>query len=43
MVNANIDIFEMSNEESVPYFKRLENLKKIKHTKDLYPSSLPVR
>jgi hypothetical protein len=25
MVNANIDIFEMSYEESVSYFKRLEN------------------
>jgi hypothetical protein len=26
MVNANIDIFEMSYKESVSYFKRLENL-----------------
>jgi hypothetical protein len=26
MVNANIDIFEMSYEDSVSYFKRLENL-----------------
>jgi hypothetical protein len=32
MVNANIDIFEMSYEESVSYFKRLENLEKIKCT-----------
>jgi hypothetical protein len=32
MVNANIDIFEMSYEESVSYFKRLENLDKIRHT-----------
>ena len=29
MVAANIDIFEMSYEESVSYFKRLENLEKI--------------
>jgi hypothetical protein len=32
MVNANIDIFEMSYEESVFYFKRLENLEKIRRT-----------
>jgi hypothetical protein len=32
MVNANIDTFEMSYEESVSYFKRLENLEKIRHT-----------
>jgi hypothetical protein len=30
MVNANIDTFEMSYEESVSYFKLLENLGKIK-------------
>jgi hypothetical protein len=42
MVNANIDIFEMSNEESMSYFKRLENLEKIKHTNGPNPSSLPV-
>jgi hypothetical protein len=28
MVNINIDIFEMSYEESVSYFKRLENMEK---------------
>jgi hypothetical protein len=28
MVNANIDIFEISHAESVSHFKRLENLKK---------------
>jgi hypothetical protein len=28
MVNANIDIFEMTYEESVSYFKHLENLEK---------------
>jgi hypothetical protein len=42
MVNANIDIFEMSYEESVSYFKRLENLEKIRRTNDPNPSSLPV-
>jgi hypothetical protein len=30
IVNANIDIFEMSYDESVSYFKRLENLKNIR-------------
>jgi hypothetical protein len=42
MVNANIDIFEMSYEESVSYFKRLENLEKIRRTNGPIPSSLPV-
>jgi hypothetical protein len=42
MVNASIDIFEMSYEESVSYFKRLENLDKIRHTNGPNPSSLPV-
>jgi hypothetical protein len=42
MVNANIDFFEMSYEESVSYFKRLENLEKIRRTNDPNPSSLPV-
>jgi hypothetical protein len=42
MVNANIDIFEMSYEESVSYFKRLENLEKIKCTNGPNPASLPV-
>jgi hypothetical protein len=32
MVNAKIDIFEMSYEESVSYFKFLGNLEKIKRT-----------
>jgi hypothetical protein len=41
-VNANIDIFEMSYEESVSYFKRLENLGKIRRTNGPNPSSLPV-
>jgi hypothetical protein len=42
MVNANIEIFEMSYEESVFYFKRLENLEKIRRTKGPNSSSLPV-
>jgi hypothetical protein len=42
MVNANIEIFEMSYEESVSYFKRLENLENIRRTNDPNPSSLPV-
>jgi hypothetical protein len=42
MLNENIDIFEMSYEESVSYFKRLENLEKIRHTNGPNPSSLPV-
>jgi hypothetical protein len=41
MVNANIDIFEMTYEESMSYFKRLENLEKIRHTNGPNPSSLP--
>jgi hypothetical protein len=42
MVNANIDIFEMSYEESVSYFNHLENLEKIRRTNGSNPSSLPV-
>jgi hypothetical protein len=42
MVNQNIDIFEISYEGSVSYFKRLENLEKIRRTKGPNPSSLPV-
>jgi hypothetical protein len=42
MVNSNIDIFEMTYEESVSYFKRLENFEKIRRTNGPYPSSLPV-
>jgi hypothetical protein len=40
MVNANIDIFEMSYEESVSYFKCLENLETIRHTNSCNHSSL---
>jgi hypothetical protein len=42
MVNAKIDIFEISYEESVSYFKRLENLEKIRRTNGSNPSPLPV-
>jgi hypothetical protein len=42
MVNANNDIFEMSYEEYVSYFKHLENLEKIRRTNSPNPSSLPV-
>jgi hypothetical protein len=42
MVNADIDIIEMTYKESVSYFKCLENLEKIRHTNGLNPSSLPV-
>jgi hypothetical protein len=42
MVNANIVIFEMTYEESVSYFKHLENLEKIRRTNGPNPSSLPV-
>jgi hypothetical protein len=42
MVNANIEVFETSYEESVSYFKCLENLEKIRHTNGPNPSSLPV-
>jgi hypothetical protein len=42
MVNANTDIYEMSHEESVSYFKRLENLKKIRHTNGSGPAAMPL-
>jgi hypothetical protein len=42
MVNAKIHIFEMSYEEFVSYFKRLENLEKIRRTNGPYHSSLSV-
>jgi hypothetical protein len=42
MVNENIDIFEISYEESVSYFKLLENLEKIRRTNGPNPSSLSV-
>jgi hypothetical protein len=42
IVNANFDIFEISDEEYVSYLKRLENLEKIRRTNGPNPSSLPV-
>jgi hypothetical protein len=42
MVNANFDIFEMSSEESVSFFKRLENLEKIRHTNGPVPATQPA-
>jgi hypothetical protein len=41
MVDAKTEIFEMSNEESVSYFKSLENLKKM-CIKNPSPTSLSV-
>jgi hypothetical protein len=41
MFNTNIDILEMSHEESISYFKRLENLEKIRCTKAPRPAVLP--
>jgi hypothetical protein len=42
LVNSNIKNFEMTYEESVTYFKHLENLEKIRRTNGPNPSSLPV-
>jgi hypothetical protein len=42
LVNTNVDIFEMSYEESACYFKPLENLGKIMCTNGPNPSSLLV-
>jgi hypothetical protein len=42
IVNANIDIFEMTYEESVSYFKRLENLEKIRRINGPNPTSVLV-
>jgi hypothetical protein len=42
MVNAIIDIFEISYEESVSYFKHLENFEKIRRINGPNPSSLQV-
>jgi hypothetical protein len=42
MVDANIDIYEMNYEESVSYFKCLENLEKIRRFNGPNPSSLPI-
>jgi hypothetical protein len=42
MVNAKIDIFEMSYEESVSYSKYLENLEKIRCNNSPIPSLLTL-
>jgi hypothetical protein len=42
MVNANIDIFEMTYEESVSNCKHLENLEKIRSTTGPNPTSLLI-
>jgi hypothetical protein len=42
LLNASIDMFEMSYEESVSYFKCLENLENIRYTNGPNPPSLPV-
>jgi hypothetical protein len=42
IVNSNIDIFEINKEESVSYFKSLENLEEMRCSNVPNPSSLPV-
>jgi hypothetical protein len=42
MVNANIDNFEMSCEESVSYFKTLENLEMIRQTNGPGLATVPI-
>jgi hypothetical protein len=42
MVNANIDIFEMTYEKSVSYFKRIENLENIRSMNGSKTASIPV-
>jgi hypothetical protein len=42
MLNANIDIFEMTYEEYVSHFKRLENLENIRRSNGPNPSSQPI-
>jgi hypothetical protein len=42
IINAIIDIFEMSYAESISYFKSLENLEKIRRTNGPNTASLPV-
>jgi hypothetical protein len=40
MVDDNIDVFEMSHEESVSYFTHLENLER-RQNNGLTPASIP--
>jgi hypothetical protein len=42
MVTSNIEIYQMSYEESVSYFKRLKNMEKIRRTNGPGHASLPV-
>jgi hypothetical protein len=42
MFKINIHFFEMFYEESVSYFKRMENLEKIRHTSGPGPAKVPV-
>jgi hypothetical protein len=42
MINAKIDIFEMSYDESESYFKLMDNLEKIRRKNGPKPSSLLV-
>jgi hypothetical protein len=42
VVDTNIDNFQMSDKESVCYFRSLENLEKIRRTNGLDPATLPV-
>jgi hypothetical protein len=42
IVNSNIEIFKLSHKQSVSYFKRLENLEKIRRTNSLNLASLPI-
>jgi uncharacterized protein YdeI (YjbR/CyaY-like superfamily) len=42
MIKSKIDIFEMTYEESLSYFKCLETLEKIRCTNGFNSSSLPV-
>jgi hypothetical protein len=42
MANSNIDIVNIHFKESVSYFKRLENLEKMRHTNIPGPATLPI-
>jgi hypothetical protein len=42
IINDNIDIFEMPFEESVSYFKLLENVEKIRRNNGPGPATLPA-
>jgi hypothetical protein len=42
MVDAKIDIFEMSYQEHVAYLKNLENLEKMRRTNGPGPNTIPI-